>query len=36
MPVETVIVVAAIVVAFGLFAATLAWADSRTRKTLHS
>jgi hypothetical protein len=31
MPTETVIVIAAIAVAFGIFGSVLAWADSQTR-----
>jgi hypothetical protein len=32
MPVESAIVIAAILLAFGLFAGTLAWADASTRR----
>jgi len=33
MPAETVVVVAAIVAAFGIFGAVLAWAERQTHKT---
>jgi hypothetical protein len=35
MPIETLIVVAAIIVVFSVFGAVLAWADRRSRAPSH-
>jgi hypothetical protein len=36
MPIDNIVVIAAIIVAFGLFGATLAWVSTRTQRAARS